>query len=217
MQGFEAVSHDRQAVARLLTKLSLETVATVLAGASAAEADRFLAALNPKVRGLIRDEMERIGTPDADGLARARNDVAEALETRTARPNRWISPMGQALRRLWDLYAVEGSARNDDETALRQLGWALERHRKRARGDARLLFGERVVAEVVAPIGEALDRGLADARDRALIARLPDLPVSRTLTVLREDHFSGQEFEHDVLSAETLNLSDLRARARQPQ
>lgn len=76
MQGFEAVSHDSQAVARLLTKLSLETVATVLAGASAAESERFLAALNTKVQGLIRDEMERIGTPDPDGLARARNDVA---------------------------------------------------------------------------------------------------------------------------------------------
>lgn len=217
MQGFETVSHDRHAVAQLLSKLPLETVATVLAGAAAAEADRFLAALNSKVASLLRDEMERIGTPDPDGLALARTQVAEALGQRPARSNRWASPMGQALRRLWDLYGVEGPARDDDETALQQLGWALDRHRKRARGEVSLLFPERAAAEVVAAIREALDLGLADARDHALIARLPDLPVSRMLTMLREDHFSGQEFERHVESACTLDLSSLRTRALQPQ
>lgn len=198
---------DPQRIAELLSKVSLETLAVALAGGQRSEAECLLGWINRKAGGLIRDEMYIRGQPDSVEVARCRAEIIAA--TGPVRPGRgrWNGPFATTVKRIWLLYGAQGVAKSNDELALRQLRWAM-RDAKEGLPDEFLV---RLLVDDIAGLIACAPR---DEADLQLVAALPDLPVQRVATVLREDQFSGNEYDVEVACDGLFDLTELRNLAR---
>ncbi|MGE4218633.1 MAG: FliG C-terminal domain-containing protein [Alphaproteobacteria bacterium] len=198
---------DPGRIAELLSKVSLETISVALAGGQRSEAESLLGWINRKAGGLIRDEMHMRGRPDAAQVERCRAEIVAAMQPTKPRRGRWSGPFAATLKRIWTLYGAEGVAKANDDLALRQLRWAMRDLKGRPPE-------EFLVRLLVDDIAEMMAKATQAAEDLELVAGLPDLPVWRIETVLREDRFSGNEYDVDIECDGLFDLSELRERAR---
>lgn len=102
---------------------------------------------------------------------------------------------------------MESPAKSNDELALKRLGWAMRKFSRTSLPD------EFTVLRLMTEIAAVLEAPSTEEVDRSLVENLPDLRVCKTITVLREDHYSGNEFEANVETDEPLDLSGLRCNA----